>query len=144
MPAPDIILPLNNGLKAWVWAEAIENTRQGTKPIPGGDKWRISIPTRASLADAKGNLILDDVGNEIPVTTPIATKTFDVADLLHHPRVAALVAETDAVTKLILLGEIAPLSTPEVPPNTPAVIQVEGATDDHSPILTPNAEPSNA
>jgi hypothetical protein len=104
----DLILPLANGMKAWVWAEAVEITRQGTKPIPGGDKWRIALPLRASLADTDDHLILDDAGNEIPVTPPITFPSHDVADYMHHPRVAALVAEIDAVTKAMISGEIAP------------------------------------
>jgi hypothetical protein len=104
----DILLPLSNGMNALVWSESVEITRQGTKPIPGGDKWRIALPLRASLAQADGTLILDDAGQEIPCTPPITFPSRDVADYLHHPRVAALVAEIDAVTKAMISGEIAP------------------------------------
>jgi hypothetical protein len=115
---PDILLPLANGMNALVWSESVEITRQGTKPIPGGDKWRIALPLRASLAQADGTLILDDAGQEIPCTPPVQFPARDVADYLHHPRVAALVAEIDAVTKLMIRGEIAPL--PPAPPDAPA------------------------
>jgi hypothetical protein len=108
----DILLPLSNGMSALVWADAVEITRQGTKPIPGGDKWRIALPLRASLADAEGHLILDDAGNEILVTPPITFPSRDVADYMHHPRVAALVAEIDAVTKALISGEITPAEPP--------------------------------
>lgn len=110
----DILLPLTNGLHALVWSDAVEITRQGTKPIPGGDKWRIALPLRASLAQSDGTLIRDDAGQEIPCTPPIQFQARDVADYLHNPRVAALVAEIDAVTKLMIRGEIAPL--PNDPP----------------------------
>ena len=105
----DILLPLTNGMNALVWADAVEITRQGQKPIPGGDKWRIALPLRASLAQADGTLILDDAGREIPCTPPIQFQARDVADYLHHPRVAALVAEIDAVTKAMIRGDIEPM-----------------------------------
>ncbi len=53
MPQPDIIIPLtadNHGPTAHVWIESVEITRQGQTITPGlSDKWKISLPLRASL-----------------------------------------------------------------------------------------------
>lgn len=105
---PDIIDPLPNGLQAWNWIEAVEITRQGTKSIPGGDKWRVALPLRASLADADGNLMLDAADNEIPVTPTRSFAPIDLADYLHHPRIAALVQEIRDVTVGMVRGDYPP------------------------------------
>jgi len=109
--APDIIIPLTSdpaGPTAHVWIEAIEVTRQGSKPTPGlSDKWRIALPLRASLG--QGQTLLHDIaGAEIPTGCPLASNPIDVADLVHHPEVAALLGALRDVTIRIVTGDLAP------------------------------------
>lgn len=113
MSEPDIIDPLPNGLQAWNWIESVEITRQGSKAIPGGDKWRVALPLRASLADANGDLMLDSFGKEIPVTPTRTFAPIDLADYLHHPRIAALVQEIRDVTLGLVKGDYQPLPPEE-------------------------------
>lgn len=108
---PDIIVPLtadSAGPTAHVWIEAIEVTRQGTKPTPGlSDKWRIALPLRASLGLGQ-TLLHDAAGAEIPTSCPLISRPIDVADLVHHPEVAALLTQLRDVTLRIVTGDLAP------------------------------------
>lgn len=111
MSTPDIILPLTSdpaGPTAHVWIEAVEITRQGQAQTPGlGDAWALALPLRASLGMGD-QLLLDAAGREIPTACPLAPVRLDVARLVHHPRVAALLAELRDVCLGIATGEIAP------------------------------------
>lgn len=115
---PDIIIPLTpdpEGPTAHVWVEAVELTRQGQTVTPGlTDKWRISLPLRASLG--MGNtLMLDSNGNEIPTVVPLETKSLDVATLIHHPEVAALLTQLRDTTIRIARGDLQPLILESTP-----------------------------
>ena len=111
MSTPDIILPLTAdpaGPTAHVWIESVEITRQGTVQTTGlGDAWALAMPLRASLGMGD-QLVLDTAGREIPTTCPLAPVRVDVARLVHHPRVAALLTELRDVCLGIATGEIAP------------------------------------
>jgi hypothetical protein len=116
MPQPDIILPIDpanpTGPEAWVWIEAIEITRQGRTAVTGvpqlEDRWRISLPLRASLA-VGGVLVRDAGGSEVPVPSPIPSPAYDVADLLHDPSVQQLAVLLRDVTIRIAAGDLKPL-----------------------------------
>lgn len=111
---PDIIAQLTAdpaGPTAHVWIEAVEITRQGQEQTPGmGDRWALSLPLRASLGMGS-ELMLTATGREIPTTCQLAPVRVDVARLVHHPRVAALMAELREVCLGIVTGEIAPMPT---------------------------------
>ena len=107
MSEPDIIIDITGtDLQAWVWIESVEVTRQGREVCPGtGDCWRLSLPLRASLA-RNGALILDDQGNELPALSPLKSVSVDVAKLIHHPEVAALLTQLRDTTIRIARGTL--------------------------------------
>jgi hypothetical protein len=117
MSQPDIIVPLTSdpsGPKAWVWIEAVEITRQGASKVEGieqlEDRWRISLPIRASLATPDGKDVERDAhGSEISVPSPIPSRSFDLADLLHDPAVQALAVALRDVTLRMASGDLNPL-----------------------------------
>jgi hypothetical protein len=114
MSEPDIIIPLTadpNGPTAHVWIEAVEITRQGSVVTPGlSDKWAIALPLRASLGQGQ-DLTLDTNGNEIPTTCPLGSQRIDLARLVHHPEVAALLGQLRDTAIRIARGDLEP-STP--------------------------------
>ena len=104
-----IINDLPGGQRCQVWHDAVEITRQGSKPLvlPDGsvhDKWRISCPLRASLVDAAGQLITP----EIVVASPVPHISVDVADIIHDPRVVQAFALIDAVAHDLVTGDLQP------------------------------------
>lgn len=110
MSVPDIILPIDStGLQAWVWIEAVELTRQGKIPVPGGDAWQVALPLRASLAQNNA-LLLDGNGKELPAPVPdsVRTPAFDVALYLHHPEVQAVMEDVRTVCLKILTKQLLP------------------------------------
>ena len=117
MNTPDIIdnLTPDGSIQAWVWADCVEITRQGSKPLPPEygltDKWRISVPVRASLARA-GEVVLDAHGNEIPTASTRPSVSVDVADIIHDPRVVQALGLIRAVALDLVRGTLKPLPTP--------------------------------
>jgi len=119
MPQPDIIIPIDpanpTGPAAWVWIEAVEITRQGTKSVSGvpqlEDTWRISLPLRASLA-VGGECVRDAGGCEIQIQSPIPSPGCDIADLLHDPAVQRLAVLLRDVTMRIVSGDLKPQVQP--------------------------------
>lgn len=118
MPAPDIIIPLTeeqDGPTAHVWIESVEITRQGQEITPGmSDRWKIALPLRASLGIGD-QIVLDTNGREIPTTVPLASAAIDVARLVHHPEVAALLMQLRDVTIRIATGDLAPSQQESTP-----------------------------
>jgi hypothetical protein len=116
MPIPDIIVPLSGDTQAFVYAEAVEITRQGTRPMPGidglEDKWRISIPVRASLAQG-GQVIRDAAGSEIEIPSPLRTAGADIADLLHDAEVQQALVLVKSIATRLITGDLKPLPIPE-------------------------------
>jgi hypothetical protein len=106
----DIIIPLAGDTEAWVWAEAVELTRQGTRPVPSldgvEDRWQIAVPVRASLAQG-GQALLRD-GAEIAIPSPIPAVRVDVADLLHDPEVQQALRLVRSVAVRLLTGDLKP------------------------------------
>ena len=113
MSEPDIIdnITTDGSIQAWVWVDAFEVTRQGSKPLPPEygltDKWRISIPVRASLA-RDGEVVLDAHGNEIPTASTRPSVSVDVADIIHDPRVAQALGLIRAVALDLVRGTLVP------------------------------------
>jgi hypothetical protein len=118
MPQPDIIQPIDpanpTGPEAWVWIEAVEITRNGRRSVSGipqlEDKWRISLPLRASLA-VGGAVVRDAGGGEVSVPSPVRSPSYDIADLLHDEAVQQLAVLIRDVTMRIASGELKPLDT---------------------------------
>lgn len=114
---PDIIdtMPGAEGVQVWTWIEAVEITRHGTKAVPGmAGRWRVAMPLRSTLM-LNGAPVLDANGQEVPCAVPdkyAKASKVDLADFIHHPEVADLVAAQRSVLYRILSGEIAPASAP--------------------------------
>ena len=111
----DIIAKLDDTHECIVWADALGIDRGGTKSlgISGfSDKWRITVPTRASRSE-DGEVVMV-AGQEINVPSPLPTRSFDAADLIHDADVQALVALAAKVGYRIITGDLKPLPIPEV------------------------------
>lgn len=117
MTQPDLILPLDpknpSGPEAWVWIEASEITRQGSRGVVGipqlEDKWRVSLPLRASLAIG-GELVRDANGNEVPTTCPVSSPSCDLADIIYDPQVQQLIALHRDVCMRLVSGDLNPVT----------------------------------
>lgn len=112
MSEPDIIIDANipgTTLQKWIWIESPSFSRQGSRICPGtSDKWRISIPLKASLAQ-DGELILDEHGQEIPTPCPLPLIDADLADYAHHPEVMQLFASMRDTLLRIVNGTLEPI-----------------------------------
>lgn len=115
-PDGKILVPLTadaNGLQAVVYVDASVNDRNGSTPMPPEsgvtDKWRFSLNVRAVLA-VNGVVQLDTNGAEIecPVPAGFQSKDFDVAKLLHDPRVIQCLGLTKAISIDLLTGALVP------------------------------------
>jgi hypothetical protein len=118
MPQPDIIIPLTDdsaGPAAWVWIDAVEITRQGSKSVSGipqlEDKWHISLPLRASLA-VDGEVVRDASGSEVIIPSPIRSPGCDIADLLHDPAIQQLAGLLRDVGMRLVSGDLKPKENP--------------------------------
>jgi hypothetical protein len=113
----DIIIPLAGDTEAWVFAESVELTRQGTKPVPSQDgvedRWQIAVPVRASLAQ-NGQALLRD-GAEISIPSPIPAVRVDVADIIHDPEVQQALRLVRSIAVRLLSGDLKPRTEESAP-----------------------------
>lgn len=122
MATPDLIVPLAGDTQAWVWAEAVEITRQGSRPVPGldgvTDKWRIGIPVAASLAQ-NNQALLDANGAEVHIPVPpgvVKCAGCDIADIIHDAEVQQCLALVKSITMRLMSGALVPTPIPQEAP----------------------------